>query len=144
MASPPSPSPTSLKSDTIRRLQTRNSYMANAPFQQHKSKRKFLHDKAMKLCPVFWFAPAIVRAHDKHEYEKDKKHVQDVYVGYQEHKSRKDSFVGAGGRGSIVDLHTYPAPVEWAPAESQQRDPWRSEKVEGEDPWLLRPPKEIV
>ena len=100
----------------------------------------------MKLCPVFWFAPAIIRAHDKHEYEKDKKHVQEVFVDYQEHhKSRKkDTPVGSGGRGSIVDLHTYPAAVEWAPAESPQRDPWRSESVEGEDPWLLRPAGEIV
>ena len=102
----------------------------------------------MKLCPVIWLAPAIIRAHDKHEYEKDKKHVHGVYVEYQEHKSRKNSLViGAGGRGSIVDLRIYPAPVEWVPAElggPWYRDPWWSETIVTEDPWQLPPMNEII
>ena len=118
--------------------------MAKAPYQQPKSKKKLLRDTAMKLCPVIWLAPAIIRAHDKHEYEKDRKYVHDVYVGYQEHKSRKNSLVGAGGRGSIVDLHIYPAPVEWVPLEYPSRDPWRSENVAMEDPWQLPPANEII
>ena len=63
---------------------------------------------------------------------------------YQEHKSRKNSFVGANGSGSIVDLHTYPAPVEWTPLEDPKQEPWRNEKVKVEDPWRLPPVNEIV
>ena len=118
--------------------------MAKAPYQQHKSKKKLLHDTAMKLCPVLWLAPAIIRAHDKHEYEKDRKYVREVYVEYQEHRSRKNSLVGARGSGSIVDLHIYPAPVEWMPLERTKGDPWRSGKAMLEDPWQLPPIDEIV
>ena len=127
--------------------------MAKAPFEQHKSKRKLLRETAMKCCPFLWFAPAIVRAHDKSEYEKDRKYVQDVYVGYQEHhRSRKNSCLGAGGRGSIVDLNIYPAPVDWAPGVGARarRDLWPVEKVlveekeKEEDPWQLLPMNEIV
>lgn len=118
--------------------------MVNASHQQHKSKRKLLYDTALKFCPVFWFAPAIIRAHDKHEYEKDRKYVEEVYVDYQEHRSRKSSLVGAGGRGSIADLHTYLAPTEWTPSRDLRRDPWRSDKFVTDDPWQLPPVNEIV
>ena len=63
---------------------------------------------------------------------------------YQEHKSRKNSLVGARGSGSIVDLHIYPAPVEWMPLERTKGDPWRSGKAMLEDPWQLPPINEIV
>ena len=134
----------SLSSNSIRRLKSRHSYMTKASHQQHKSKKKLLHDTAMKFCPAIWLAPAIIRAHEKHEYEKDRKHVQEVYIGYQEHRSRKNSFVGAGGRGSIVDLHTYPAPLEWPPVEDLSWDPWRYETLMKEDPWLLPPINEMT
>ena len=133
-----------LTTETIRKLQNRRSYMSKAPYQQHKSKRKYLGDVAMKFCPATWLGPAIIRAHDKYEYKKDRKHVQEVYVEYQEHKSRKNSCVGASGSGSIVDLHTYPAPVEWTPLEDPKRSPWLDEKVKMEDPWQLPPVNEIV
>ena len=63
---------------------------------------------------------------------------------YQEHMSRKNSLIGADGRGSIVDLHTYLAPVEWTPLEDSRQDPWRNAKEKTEDPWRLPPVNEIV
>ena len=118
--------------------------MDKAPYQQHKSKKKYLNDVALKLSPATWLAPAIIRFNDKYEYRKDKKYVQEVYVEYQEHMSRKNSLVGARGRGSIVDLHTYPAPVERTKLEEEEkRDPW-GELVGGVDPWRLPPVSEIV
>ena len=131
----------SMTSETIRKLEARRSYMAKAPFQQHKSKKQFLGDIAMKLCPVIWLGLAVIRAHDKHEYKRDRRYVEEVHVEYQEHKSRKNSYVGANGSGSIVDLQTYPAPVEWTPSDD---DPWRSEEGKTEDPWQLPPFNEII
>lgn len=130
--------------ETVRKLQNRRSYMAKAPFQKHKSTKKHLGDFAMRFCPATWLGPLIIRAHDKHEYKKDRKYVQEVYVEYQEHKSRKNSVVGGSGSGSIVDLHTYPAPVEWTPLEDSKGERWRSEKARTEDPWQLPPVNEIV
>ena len=63
-------------------------------------------------------------------------------MGYQEHKSRKNSFIGSSGGGSLADLHTYPAPVEWTPLEDAKGDPWRKDKEK--DPWQLPPVNEIV
>lgn len=133
-----------LTTEAIRKLEHRRSYMAKAPFQQHKSKKKYLGDVAMKFCPATWLGPAIIRLNDKYEYKKDRKHVQEVYVEYQEHMSRKNSLIGADGRGSIVDLHTYLAPVEWTPLEDSRQDPWRNAKEKTEDPWRLPPVNEIV
>ena len=106
--------------------------------QRRQSKKEILHDTAMRvLCPALWFTPAIVRAREKSEYEKDRKHVQEVYVGYQEHahydkdgKKRKNSV-------AVADLlDTYPAPLEWVEVEDPGRDPWRYETLTEEDPWL--------
>lgn len=132
-----------LTTEKIRKLQNRRSYMDKAPYQQHKSKKKYLSDAALKLSPTTWLAPAIIRAVDKYEYKKDRRYVHGVYVEYQEHLSRKNSLVGAHGGGSIVDLHTYPAPVERTPLEEEKQDPW-NEKVRIEDPWRLPPVNEIV
>lgn len=118
--------------------------MAKAPYQQHKSKRKYLGDVALKFCPVTRLGLAIIRAHEKHEYKKDRQYVQEVYVEYQEHKSRKNSVIGASGSGSIVDLHIYPALVEWMPWEDPKRNSSWSEKVKVEDPWQLPPAIEII
>ncbi|KAF6236261.1 hypothetical protein HO173_005892 [Letharia columbiana] len=97
---------------------------------------------ALKLCP------AIRRAHARHEYEKDRARVREVYAGYQERRRRNkgggDVVGGARGGGSVVDLRTYLAPVEWVPLE-RGRDPWWSEEVlgEGGDPWRLPPVGEV-
>lgn len=115
--------------------------MAKAPFEQHRSKKKLLGDIAMKLWPVNWFGPAIIRAHDKHQYEKDRKHVRDVFVEFRERRSRKSSVVGAGGSGSVVDLNTFLAPVEDVPLKG---DLWRRRDGETADPWLLPPANEII
>ncbi|CAF9929986.1 MAG: hypothetical protein ALECFALPRED_004499 [Alectoria fallacina] len=135
-----------LSPSTLLRLQNRRSYMAKAPFQQHKPLKRALSDVAMKFCPVIWLGPYIIRAHDKAEYEKDRKYVQEVYIEYQEHRSRKNSVLGAAsGGGSVVDLQTYLAPVECVNWE--RRDLWRQERVvavEEDDPWRLPPPNEIV
>lgn len=124
--------------------------MAKAPFQQHKSAKKYIVDVALKFCPAVWFGPAIIRAHDKSEYEKDRRYVREVYLEYRDRGRQKNpSFVGANGRGSIVDLRTYPAPVERTPSEAAEWDPWPSEKVamvvddDDDDPWRLPPVNEI-
>ena len=157
---PTSPLPTS----TIRKLQNRRSYMARAPFQQHRSARQHLADLALRLCPVVWLGPAILRAHDMHEYERDRRRLHEVYVGYQEHRGREGGGVigGVRGGGSVVDLRTYLAPVEGVPLGlmglveggevgggdgergERERDPWWCEGVVGVDPWRLRPVNEIV
>ena len=125
-----------------------------SPRQQprNRSKKELLHDTAMKLCPALWLTPAIVRAHEKHEYEKDRKRLQEVYVGYQELHSkdgenRKDSIGGGKGgrRVAVADLlDTYPAPLEWVALEDPWRDPWRYETLTEEDPWLLPPIEEMT
>ena len=107
------------------------------------------------LCPALWLTPAIVRARETREYEKDRKRVQEVYVGYQElHRKggdEKENSIGdAGGMGggrrkvSVTDLlDTYPAPLEWVIVEDPWRDPWRYETLTEEDPWLLPPIQEM-
>ena len=123
--------------------------------RRDRSKRELIHDTALRfLCPALWLTPAIVRAHETREYEKDRKHVQEVYVGYQEHRResegeiRKGSVAGSGRGGrkvSVKDLlDTYPAPLEWVAVEDPGRDPWRYETLTEEDPWLLPPIQEMV
>ena len=136
----------SLTTSTILKLEARRSYMAKSPFQQHKTKRKFLSDAAMRLHPATWFAPALIRAHDKYEYKRDRKYLQDVYVEYQSHKIQKNSFIGANGSGSVVDLRTYLAPVERTALEEEysEWDPWVFAGVVLEDPWQLLPVEEMI
>ena len=93
------------------------------------------------LCPALWLTPAIVRAREKSEYEKDRKHVQEVYVGYQEHHKDGEKKTSI----AVADLlDTYPAPLEWVLVEDPGRDPWRYETLTEEDPWLLPPIEEMV
>lgn len=153
------PPPTPLPTPTIRKLQNRRSHMARAPYQQHRSTRRHLADLALRLCPAVWLGPAILRAHDRREYERDRRRVRDVYLGYRERRGRKGSVAvlgGAGGGGSVVDLRTFLAPLEWVPVMvegeadgdgdggGEERDPWWCEEVGGVDPWRLRPVNEIV
>lgn len=75
--------------------------------------------------------------HDRHEYEKDRERVRDVYVGHRG-REREGGVIGRSGMGSgsgVVDLGTYLAVVEGG---------WDDGRGEGEDPWLLPPVWEIV
>lgn len=76
--------------------------------------------------------------HDRHEYEKDRERVRDVYVGHNRGREGGVGVIGTGGSG-IVDLGTYLAVVE-------EGDGWWDGRGEGEgeDPWLLPPVGEIV
>jgi len=106
----------------LRKLKNRRSYMNKAPFQR-KSKKKALSDAALKLCPASWLGPAIIKAHDKYEYKRDRKHTQEVYTEWQEKRGRSGKFTSAN---SMVT-------VEWSPLDGD---------VEG-DPWALPPIEEI-
>ena len=146
----------SLTSNSIRRLQRRHSYIAATRTSHHRqqrrqSKKELLHDTALRFfCPALWLTPAIVRAREKSEYEKDRKRVQEVYVGYQENQKggQEDSVGGTRGRVRKVAvkdlLDTYPAPLEWELLEDPLRDPWPYETLTEEDPWLLPPIEKMV
>ena len=141
----------SLSTNSIRKLQRRHTHMTatktSSPPRHHQlrqSKKQLLHDTAMKvLCPALWLTPAIVRAREKSEYEKDRKRVQEVYVGYQEHAHYDKE--GRKNKSVAVEelLDTYPAPLEWVLVEDPGRDPWRYETLTEEDPWLLPPIEEM-
>lgn len=114
----------------LKKLHHRRSYMAKAPYQR-RSKWKALHDKGLKLCPASWLGPAIIKAHDKYEYKRDRKHTQEVYIEWQEKRGRIRRSTSAN---SIVGLETHPAPVEWSPLDGEEEaDPWALPPIEEMD-----------
>ena len=114
----------------VQKLQKRDSYMKKAPYQQHKTRRQAFKDAVMRLNPCTWFAPPIIKAHDRYEYEKDRKHTEEVYVECQQ--KRKESLPPTK---AILDLDTHPAPLEI---------PKKSGDGKLADPWALPPPEEII
>lgn len=117
----------------VRRLEKRQSYLAKAPYQQNKlkkkSKRKALNDLIMKLCPTTWVAPVVIQAHDRWEYDRDKKYVQEVHVQYQE-KRKKDPMSTRNSIGKLVDIR--PVALEIGPIEGNDSlvDPWKLPPIE--------------
>ena len=112
----------------IRRLRNRCSYMAKAPLQW-KSKKKALHDKALKLAPATWLGPTIIKAHDRYQYRKDRKHTQAIYEEYHERRENSGSTI------AIKDLETQPAPLEWPLLDEDgfERDPWKLPPISSND-----------
>lgn len=104
--------------------------MKKAPFQR-KSKKKAIGDAAMKLCPTTWLGPVIIKAHDKYEYKRDRKHTQEVHKEWQGKRGRSGKSTTVN---SIVGLETHPAPVEWSPLDGE----------EDADPWALPPIEEMT
>lgn len=113
----------------MKKLHNRRSYMKKAPFQR-KSKRKAISDAALKLCPASWLGPTIIKAHDKYEYKRDRKHTEEVHTVWQEKRGRSGKSTSTN---SIVGLDTHPAPVEWTPLDGEA----------DVDPWALPPIEEI-
>ncbi|KAL6719550.1 hypothetical protein ACLMJK_003791 [Lecanora helva] len=113
----------------VQKLQKRDSYMKKAPYQQHKTRKQAFNDAVMRLNPCTWFAPPIIKAHNRYEYEQDRKHTEEVYAECQE--KRKAALPPTK---AILDLETVPAPLEIP-------------KLPGDgklvDPWELPPPSEI-
>ncbi len=107
----------------IKKLRNRCSYMAKAPYQR-KSKKKAFHDKALKLSPATWLGPAIIKAHDRYQYKKDRKYTQQVYQEYQERREYSDSTIAM-----------QPALVDWPIVndEGYQIDPWKLPPIDSDD-----------
>lgn len=117
----------------IRKLEKRQSYLANARFQQNKlekkSKKKALNDLIMKLYPTTWVAPVVIRAHDRWEYDRDRKYVQAVHLQYQE-KRKKDPTSARNSIGKLLDIQ--PAALEIIPTDEDEKsvDPWKLPPIE--------------
>ncbi len=120
----------------IRKLEKRQSYLAKAPYQQNKlerkSRRKALNDYIMKLCPTTWVAPAVIKAHDRWEYDRDRKYVHEVHVHYQETR-KKDPISTRNSIGKLIDIQ--PAALEIPPTDGDE---------ESADPWKLPPIEDFV
>ena len=112
----------------IRKLERRQSYLAKAPYQR-KSKKKALGDAAMRLSPATWFGPAILKAHERYEYRRARKHTEELYAEYQEKRSTRQNSMAS----STVWSDTAPALLDWSPL-------WSTDE---EDPWKLPPIEEI-
>ena len=97
--------------------------MAKAPFQR-KSKKRALHDKALKLAPATWLGPTIIKAHDRYQYKKDRERTQAVYEEYHERRENSGSTI------AMKDLETQPAPLDW---------PLKNDDGYEMDPWKLPP-----
>lgn len=78
---PPLPHPTT--TCTVHYLERRSSYLAKAPYQQNRPAKQKISDAAMLLSPATWVTPAILRAHDAHEYKKDRKRLDQQYQSYR-------------------------------------------------------------
>ncbi|KAL2055649.1 hypothetical protein ABVK25_003891 [Lepraria finkii] len=104
----------------IRKLRNRCSYMAKAPFQR-KSKKRALHDKALKLAPATWLGPTIIKAHDRYQYQKDRELTKAVYEEYHERRENSGSTI------AMKDLETQPAPLDWSLMDDDgyETDPWK-------------------
>ena len=110
----------------IRKLERRQSYMANAPYQR-KSKKKALGDVALRLSPATWFGPLILKAHERYEYRRARKHTEELYAEYQEKRSTRQSSMA----GSTVGFDTAPARVHWSLLWSDElNDPWKLPPIE--------------
>lgn len=112
----------------ITKLRNRCSYMAKAPYQR-KSKKKALHDKAMKLLPATWLGPTIIRVHDRYQYKKDRNYTQKVYQEYQERREYSDTTI------AIHDYDMQPAPADWPIVndEGYEIDPWKLPPIVSDD-----------
>lgn len=112
----------------ITKLRNRCSYMAKAPYQR-KSKKKALHDKAMKLLPATWLGPTIIRVHDRYQYKKDRNYTQKVYQEYQERREYSDTTI------AIHDYDMQPAPGDWPIVNDQgyEIDPWKLPPIVSDD-----------
>lgn len=79
---------------TIDYLERRSSYMAKVPYQQRRPVKQKISDAAMHLSPATWFTPAILRAHDAHEYKKDRKRLEQQYEAHRHEQSlkRRDNY----------------------------------------------------
>ena len=85
---------------TITYLEKRSSYMAKAPYIQKKPVKRKITDSAMYLSPVTWVGPTILRAHDAHEYKKDRRRMEAEYEGNQ--KSREKMARPQAGEGMAM------------------------------------------
>lgn len=112
----------------IRKLRNRCSYMAKAPFQR-KSKKKALHDKALKLAPATWLGPTIIKAYDRYQYKKDRERTQAVYEEYHEKKENIASTI------ALKDLDIQPAPLDWPLVndDGYEMDPWKLPPISSND-----------
>ena len=138
--------PVPLSKDAINKLQRRQSYLANAPFQR-KSKRRALSDAAMKLFPSSWIGPPILKAHDMHEYKKDKKRTEKVYEHYQEKRqtSLSTTKTTEGTIGTTRESSVGGSPSASCGREATGRDPTRVDPLEKtNDPWALPPMQELA
>ena len=127
----------------IRKLQERQSYLEKAPYQR-KSKKKAIGDAIMKLNPATWCGPTILKAHDIHEYNKDRKKTQEVYVESQERRKMSVSMVRTTmetTRETSVDgslcASCRKESMGWRPANA---DPLELT----DDPWSLPPISELA
>ena len=90
-------------------LERRSSHLATAPYQQHRPVKQKLSDAAMRLDPTTWVAPAILRAHDVHEYKKDRRKVEEQYRSYRhEQVSRSKGYSKGENSGFDTDASTSP------------------------------------
>ena len=78
---PPLPLPTT--TCTIHYLERRSSYLAKVPYQQNRPVKQKISDAAMRLSPATWLTPAILRAHDAHEYKKDRRRLDQQYQSHR-------------------------------------------------------------
>lgn len=118
----------------VRRLEKRQSYLAKAPYQQNKlgkkSKRQALNYFITKFCPTTWVAPAVIKAHDRWEYERDRKYVEGVHVHYQE-KRKKNPVSARNSIGKFVDIRPAALEITAADEDDNEVDPWKLPPIEG-------------
>ncbi len=131
----------------IRKLEHRQSYMAKAPYQR-KSRRRALSDFALRLCPVTWLGPAIIKAHDKYEYKKDRREKEEVYVEYQVKRKMSVDTAMATRTNSFASLTpaSHPPPVScWKPVpERVEVGGMDDPLLKTRDPWSLPPIEEMI
>lgn len=114
--------PTQPAEHAVRKLQHRQSYMARASYQKHKSRKQTLCDTILRLSPATWLGPMIIKAYDRWEYKRDKKHTQEVFE-----KSMEKRGTSLLLTEKIADLETQPAPLDCDIRDAKGRvvDPWR-------------------
>jgi len=117
----------------VRKLEKRQSYLTKAPYQQNKlekkSKRKALNDLIMKLCPTTWVAPVVIKAHNRWEYDKDRKFAQEVHVHYQE-KRKKDPISTRNSIGKLIDIRPAALEITLTEGDDKSVDPWKLPPIE--------------
>ena len=138
--------PVPLSTETISKIEKRQSYLANAPFQR-KSKRRALSDAAMKLSPSSWIGLSILKAHDIQEYKKDKKRTEEVYEQYQERRKMSLS-TNKNMQGSIGTTRESSIGGSLSTSYWKETTGWNPTPVDPldktNDPWALPPMHELA